>query len=163
MSDLMFADPRVLRAIELAWHEAKLLDDKNYEAWQELFTDEGLYIVPIDPETDDFAGTLNMIYDDKRMRALRVQRMIQGYSPAAVAAARTARIVSRFSVTSVDDHRVVLRGAQLLSAFKRNEFITIGADVEYIIALRSHGDRIERKVVRLLDSEDATRASGYLV
>lgn len=159
----VFSDPRVARAIELAWLEARILDDKDYEAWQELFTDEGLYIVPIDSETDDFAGSLNMIYDDKRMRELRVQRMIQGFSPSAVAAARTARIVSRFTVTSVDDQRVVLRGAQILSSFKRDEFLTIGADVEYVVALRPDGDRLERKVVRLLDSQDATRASGYLV
>lgn len=163
MTGSLLRDERVARAIELIWHEARLLDDKDYAAWEALFTDEGLYIVPIDAETTDFAGTLNMIYDDKRMRALRVQRLLQGYSPSAVAAARTARIVSRFSVESVDDERVVLRAAQLISAFKRNEFITIGADVEHTVALRPDGDRIERKVVRLLDSEDATRASGYLV
>src|SRR5690625_3718865 len=76
-----FSDPRVLRAIELVWHEAALLDEKNYPAWEELFTDDGYYVIPIDPDTTDFGESLNMIYDDKRMRSMRVERMMQGYSP----------------------------------------------------------------------------------
>lgn len=158
-----FNDPRVLRAIELVWREATLLDDKNYPAWEELFTDEALYIVPIDPDTEDFASSLNMIYDDKRMRSMRVERMMQGYAPSAVAAARTARIVSRFVVESVSDESVTVRSAQILSAFKRNDFQTIGSDLTHVIALSDDGDRIAQKVARLINSEDAVNAAGFLI
>ncbi|MDF0529271.1 aromatic-ring-hydroxylating dioxygenase subunit beta [Tsukamurella sp. 8F] len=163
MSDLTFTDPRVLRAIELIWHEARLLDIKDYPAWEQLYTDDGLYVIPIDPDTEDFESSLNMVYDDKRMRNLRVQRMTQGYAPSAVAAARTVRIVSRFTVDSVDDTRVVVRSAQIINAFKRNEFVTLGGELVHTITLADSGDRISRKVVRLIDSEDAVRASGYLL
>ena len=53
--------------------------------------------MPIDPETEDFAGTLNMVYDDARMRRMRVNRMTEGYAIAAVDAARTVRTVSRMT------------------------------------------------------------------
>lgn len=159
----VLGDPRVVRAIELIWYEAQLLDDKDYLAWDRLYTDDGTYIIPIDPDTEDFDGTLNMVYDDQRLRRLRVQRMTQGFSPSAVAAARTVRTVSRFTVLSADDERVTVRSAQIVSAFKRSEFVTIGADLVHTVALRPGGDRIWRKVVRLIDSEDAVRASGYLL
>src|SRR5699024_672863 len=122
-----FSDPRVLRAIELVWHEAALLDEKNYPAWEELFTDDGYYVIPIDPDTTDFGESLNMIYDDKRMRSMRVERMMQGYSPSAVAAARTISGVSRFVVDEVSGTRVVVRSAQVLSAYKPEEVSTIVA------------------------------------
>lgn len=158
-----FNDPRVLRAIELVWKEAAALDAKDYPAWEEMFTDEGLYVIPIDPETTDFASSLNMIYDDKRMRHMRVERMMQGYAPSAVAAARTARVVSRFTVEEVSDTTVVIRSAQILSAFKRAEFHTIGADLTHTIALSEDGDRIAEKVARLINSEDAVSAAGFLI
>lgn len=158
-----FNDPRVLRAIDLVWQEAAALDAKDYPSWEDMFTDEAYYVVPIDPDTTDFAASLNMIYDDKRMRRLRTERMMQGYAPSAVAAARTVRVISRFTVEEVSDTTVVLRSAQILSAFKRDEFSTIGAELTHTIALNDTGDKIAQKVARLINSEDAVSAAGFLI
>jgi 3-phenylpropionate/cinnamic acid dioxygenase small subunit len=161
---LAFSDPRVLRAIQTVWKEATLLDAKDYQAWEAMYTDDAYYVIPIDPDTDDFEKSLNMVYDDKRMRRLRVERLIQGFSPSAVAAARTVRIVSRFTVQSVDDESVTLLSAQILNAFKRDRFSTIGAELTHRVALGSDGnDKIALKVARLIDSEDAVSASGFLL
>ncbi|MCD2118284.1 MULTISPECIES: aromatic-ring-hydroxylating dioxygenase subunit beta [Rhodococcus] len=164
MTDLSLTDPRVLRAVELVWKEAEALDAKDYKSWEQMYTDDGIYVIPIDPDTDDFASSLNMVYDDARMRRLRVQRMLQGYSPSAVAAARTVRVISRFTVQERTDTSVTLRSAQIVNAFKRNEFLTLGADLTHTIVFDDEGDdRIALKVIRLIDSEDAVSASGYLL
>jgi 3-phenylpropionate/cinnamic acid dioxygenase small subunit len=164
MTDVLgFSDPRVLRAIELIWREAALLDAKDYLNWESMYTDDARYVVPIDPDTKDFESSLNMVYDDKRMRRLRVERMLQGFSPSAVAAARTVRVVSRFTVESVADDAVTLKSAQILSAFKRNKFTTIGAELTHRISLDGDGDKISLKVARLIDSEDAVGAFGFLL
>ena len=164
MTDVLaFSDPRVLRAIELIWREAALLDAKDYLQWESMYTDDARYVVPIDPNTEDFESSLNMVYDDKRMRRLRVERMLQGYSQSAVAAARTVRVVSRFTVGSVTDDAVTLKSAQILSAFKRNKFTTIGAELTHRISLDGDGDKISLKVARLIDSEDAVGAFGFLL
>jgi 3-phenylpropionate/cinnamic acid dioxygenase small subunit len=172
MTDLLtgapitLTDMRVLRAVELIWREADLLDRKQYEAWNELYTADGHYIVPIDAETEDFDNTLNMVYDDARMRGMRVTRMIEGYAIAAVDAARTIRTVSRFVPTSVDDDQVVLRSAQVLIAYKRGRHDIWAAEVEHRVRLAAEGpagDRIVRKVVRLVDSEGAPPAAGFLL
>lgn len=161
---LALADPRVLRAIQLVWKEAAVLDAKDYQAWEAMYTDDAYYVIPIDPDTDDYESSLNMVYDDKRMRRLRVERMLQGYSPSAVAAARTVRVVSRFTVESVEDDLVTLVSAQILNAFKRDRFSTIGAELTHKVALGADGDdKIALKVARLIDSEDAVSASGFLL
>ena len=164
MTDVLgFSDPRVLRAIELIWREAALLDAKDYLQWESMYTDDARYVVPIDPDTEDFESSLNMVYDDKRMRRLRVERMLQGFSQSAVAAARTVRVVSRFTVEGVTDDAVTLKSAQILSAFKRNKFTTIGAELTHRISLDDDGDKISLKVARLIDSEDAVGAFGFLL
>ncbi|QFU89805.1 aromatic-ring-hydroxylating dioxygenase subunit beta [Amycolatopsis sp. YIM 10] len=159
-------DPRVARAIDLIWREAALLDRGEYSAWNALYTEDGFYVIPIDPGTDDFAGTLNMVYDDARMRQMRVNRMTEGYAIAAVDAARTVRTVSGFVPESVSDVDVVLRSAQVLIAYKRGSHDIWAADVTHRVRLSPTGpagDRIVLKVVRLVNSEDAVSAAGFLL
>jgi 3-phenylpropionate/cinnamic acid dioxygenase small subunit len=152
-------DPRVTNAVDVVWREAELLDRKDYTAWHELFTDDGVYVIPIDRDTDDFASSLNMVYDDARMRRLRVARMTEGYAIAAVDAARTVRTVSRFVPESVSDDEVVLRSSQVLVAYKRGRHDIWAADVLH----RIRGHRIALKVVRLVDSDEAVPAAGFLL
>lgn len=163
MTEPVLTDARVIRAVELVWREAELLDDKQYETWEQLYTDDAMYVIPIDQEGDDHASSLNMVYDDARMRRMRVERMVQGYAPSAVAAARTVRTVSRFSVTSVDDSEVALRSVQILVAYKRGRTLTLGATVTHRIVLSDSGDRIAEKVVRLLNSDEHVPAAGFLL
>lgn len=163
MIDPFLADSRVQRAIQTIWAEARLLDRKDYEAWEEMFTEDGWYIVPVDPETEDFKSNLNLIYDDSHMRSLRVKRLIQGYSLSAVAAARTVRVISTFTVDGVDDEVVTIRSNQIITTFKRQETKLTGAELTHEIALTKEGEKIQKKVVRLLDSDAAVSAAGYLV
>ena len=157
------ADARVQRAIQLVWHEAALLDAKDYETWLALYTDDASYVIPIDARTEDFDNTLNMVYDDARMRRMRVTRLVEGYSISAVDSARTVRTVSRFTVESVSDTEVTLRSAQVLVSFKRGTHAVLGADLTHRIALSDGGDRIAHKVVRLVNSEAAVNPSGVLL
>lgn len=160
---LPLTDARVVRAIQLVWHEADLLDRKEYVAWNGLYAEDGVYVVPVDPATEDFDNTLNMVYDDARMRAMRVARMTEGYAIAAVDAARTVRTVSRFVPVDATDEHVVLRSAQVVVAFKRGVHDLWAGEVEHRIRLAADGDRIVRKVVRLINSEDAVPAAGFLL
>lgn len=157
------ADTRVLQAIELIWHEAALLDAKDYQAWDALWADEGRYIIPIDPDTDDFDGSLNMVNDDTRMRRMRIERLTSGYSMSALAAARTVRTVSRFTVEERTEDSITVRSAQILVGFKRDDQQTLAADVTHRIRYTERGPRLDLKVIRLVNSQAAVNASGYLL
>ncbi|QDQ94926.1 hypothetical protein FND50_31850 [Rhodococcus sp. WB9] len=165
-TDLMtaqLADTRVLQAIELIWHEAALLDAKDYHAWDALWTDEGRYVIPIDPDTDDFDGSLNMVNDDTRMRRMRIERLTSGYSMSALAAARTVRTVSRFTVEERSEDSITVKSAQILVGFKRDDQQTLAADVTHRIRYTESGPRLDLKVIRLVNSQAAVNASGYLL
>jgi 3-phenylpropionate/cinnamic acid dioxygenase small subunit len=157
------SDPRVVRAIELIWHEADLLDRKEYDAWKRLYAPDAHYVVPVDRESEDFANALNMVYDDAHLRDLRVQRMTEGHAIAAVDAARTVRTVSRFVPVEVTDTEVTLRSAQVLVAFKRGSHDLWAGEVTHTVRLADSGDLVARKVVRLIDSDDAVPAAGFLL
>ena len=162
---LPLTDARVARAIGLVWREADVLDRKEYVAWGTLYAEDGLYVIPVNTSDDDFDNQLNMVYDDARMRAKRVQRLTEGYAISAVDSARTVRTVSRFIPVEVSDETVSLRAGQVLVAYKRGVYDLWAADVDYDIRLgRSSGDdRIVRKVIRLVNADDVVTASGFLL
>ncbi|NMO03037.1 hypothetical protein HH308_17630 [Gordonia sp. TBRC 11910] len=158
-------DPRVGRALDLIAREAELLDHKDYTEWEKLYLDEALYIIPIDPDTTDFANTLNMVYDDATMRRMRVTRMTEGYAIAAVDSARTVRTVSRVVPSDVTDDVVQLRVGQTLIAYKRGRHDIWAANVDYIVRLgeSAMSDRILQKVIRLINGNDEVPAAGFLL
>lgn len=156
-------DPRALAAVSLVWREAHLLDARRYEEWDGLWMEGGEYVVPIDRETTDFAATLNLVYDDDRMRRMRIERLTGGFSISAAAAARTVRSVSRHVVTGRDGDAIEICSAQVLVGYKREETFVLAADVTHRIVFGTDGPRISRKIVRLVNSEEAVTASGFLL
>ena len=155
-------------AIALIWREAELLDRKAYADWLTLWTDTGHYTVPIDPTTTDFSSTLNYVYDDHVMRGLRVERMTCGFSASASDAARTVRTVSRFTKAGAPDvdNVIEVRSSQIVAANKRGITTLFAADLTHRIALSSTPDgeaKIIDKVIRLIDSEEALNAIGFLL
>lgn len=157
-----FSGP-LAKAIEFVWREAQLLDRKDYAQWSQLWSEDGVYVVPIDGEDDDFASRLNYVFDDARMRALRIERLTGGHSPSAVDAAKTVRTVSRFTLVEAAGDLVEVNSAQVLYAYKRGVATPFIADLNHRIRFVDGQPRLERKVIRLINAEDALNALGFLL
>lgn len=91
----------------------------------------------------------------------REARLLDSIS--AVAAARTVRTVSSFVVVRSAEDAVELNSAQVLVGYKREETFVLGADLTHRIVLDGGEPRIARKVIRLLNSQDAVSATGFLL
>jgi 3-phenylpropionate/cinnamic acid dioxygenase small subunit len=160
---MLLSNPAVAQALGLIWHEAELLDRREYAKWLTLWDPAGHYVVPIDPDTEDFVATLNYVFDDHEMRAKRIERMTSGYSASANHAARTIRTVSRFTVASQQDGFIEIRSAQIIVAYKRGVSTLFAADLSHRIALEGEAPRIAQKVIRLIDSTDPLNAVGFIL
>jgi len=150
-------------AMAFIWAEADLLDAKRYPEWLALWRAEGLYIVPIDPDTEDFAATLNYHYDDAAMREARVKRLGSKASMSVSAAARTVRTVSRFRIAETEGARTQVRCAQHLVECKSGRERLYAADLTYDLIREPDGVKLLRKVVRLVNSTEALGGVAYLL
>ena len=150
-------------AMQFVWLEADLLDSACYVEWQALWTATSRYVVPIEPGATDFENTLNYAYDDAEMRAKRAERLISGQSVSASPVARTVRLLSRFRVLRSEGEECALRCAQMLTEFRRGRERTYAADIDFVLVRTPDGLRIERKVIRLVNSSDALGGIGYIL
>jgi len=150
-------------AAEFLWKEADMLDRRDYEAWQGLWTEDGLYIVPIERDAEDYADVLNYAYDDAKMRDMRVRRLNSSFSMSALTASNTVRTISRFVVLDRSASEITVRGAQMLADYRRDNLRMLAADVEATIRQTDDGLKLVRKVVTLVNCEDAVTGMGYLL
>ena len=61
--------------IDFVVREARLLDDRRYEEWNALFTDDAIYWVPLVPNQPEGLDHTSHLYEDKLLRELRIERL----------------------------------------------------------------------------------------
>ena len=145
------------------WQEGDMLDHGEYDGWLKMWTENGTYIIPIDPKETDFENTLNYAYDDHHMRELRVQRLTGGESISTSPQPRTVRMQSRFRVLVDDGVQVTVRCAQNIREFRKENLKFYSADLTYQLIRSEGGFKIQRKVVSLINSDDALAGIGYIL
>jgi benzoate/toluate 1,2-dioxygenase subunit beta len=68
----------VSRAAEFLFDEAELLDARRLDEWASLFSDDGVYWLPMDPDQVAPGDGLNIVYDDRPRLLDRVSRLASG-------------------------------------------------------------------------------------
>ena len=152
----------LFEAAEFIWREGEILDQQDYAKWLPLWTENGLYIIPIDREDDDYADKLNIAYDDAIMRAARVKRLKSGFSISSAPSARTVRSASRFVMGEPVDGTTVVRCAQTIVEYKFERTRTLAADVTFHLVRRDGAIAIARKEIMFINSDDFVWGIGYL-
>ena len=145
------------------WIEGDMLDHGDFDTWLNLWSEKGTYIIPIDPKEVDFENTLNYAYDDHHMRQLRIQRLTGGESISTSPQPQTVRSLSRFRVLFESDEEVTVRCAQYLREFRKDSLKNYSADIVYELERVSDTFKIQRKLIRLINADDALAGIGYIL
>jgi 3-phenylpropionate/cinnamic acid dioxygenase small subunit len=93
------ADVHAQQLVELVYREARLLDARDYDAWNLLFSDDAYYWVPLEHEQPDGINHTSHLYEDKLLRELRIQRL---KSPRAFSQMPTSRCHHLLQAPSVE-------------------------------------------------------------
>jgi 3-phenylpropionate/cinnamic acid dioxygenase small subunit len=97
------------------------------------------------------------------VRGLRVQRLIGGESISTSPQPRTVRTLSRFRVLADDGVNVTVRAAQNIREFRKESLKHYTADLTYTLVRAEGGFKIHRKVISLINSDDALAGIGYIL
>ncbi len=116
-----FAPLSRAEAEQLLYREARLLDERRYEDWQAMFTEDGRYWLPIvmDEDEPDPATSISIIYDDAARIDERVYRTLHTPVLDQNPPSRTARMVSNVEVEpELDGGEAVVRCVQLIGELR---------------------------------------------
>jgi len=143
------------------WAEGAMLDGTEYDEWLDLWTEDGLYIMPID-EGDDYENQLNLCYDDDRMRRDRVGRFQRGFSISSAPPAQTVRTQSRFRIEAVEGDLVTVSCGEQVIEDKFGRQRIWAANIRYTLKITGDGFKLHGKIVRLLNADGMLNSFSYL-
>lgn len=75
MQDGFVAEREGNDPIEFVYEEARLIDEQRFDEWYELFTEDGLYWMPLTREQPDGRTHTSLFYEDRLLLKLRIERM----------------------------------------------------------------------------------------
>lgn len=138
---------------QFLYHEARLLDAGELEAWLELFTEDATYWVPLERGQKDPHETSSLIYDDRALLELRVKQARHPRAHARQPLARTVHQVGNVAVVKEDKDSILVNSTLTLVEWRNEKQRVWGALVEHRLRRAQAGLRIARKRVDLVNSE----------
>ena len=150
------SDPDLRGVFEtFLYYEADLLDRGEFEAWYDLFTEDGLYWVPIGDDGDDPGRAVSVAFDDHRRLGDRIAWMntgdVHSHKPPSV----TQRMISNVMVWPIDDQTALSRSAFTLHAHRRGVTDSFAGRYEHVL----HMDEGRPTMIRMKKAVLVDRSS----
>ena len=136
-------------------HEARLLDERRYDDWLALYTEDAWYWIPLEEGQADPKETVSLMYDDRRLLETRVRRLSQGKLHIQEPKSRTSRIVTNVSIEARDDAGATVRSKFIVTEYRRGEQLTYAGTYFHRLVRKGGQFRIAWKKVEVINSEDA--------
>ncbi|MBF4163108.1 aromatic-ring-hydroxylating dioxygenase subunit beta [Nocardioides acrostichi] len=142
---------------DVVHREGELLDDRRYDEWAELFTDDCRYWAPYDWYAPEPRGAMNIIYDDKARLLDRVSRLTGGDFHSQDPASHTTRLIGVVrpladpgSWTPPGVSEAAFTASFRLTELRREVLTEYSGRVSWWLRTESGSPRIVAKKVQLL-------------
>lgn len=150
----MTDDPVFVRRVEeFLFHEARLLDEREFEAWMALFSDDGIYWIPATQGQQDPLGEVSIAYEDRQLLDVRVRRLRHPDNFADQPPARTRRVIGNVLLDDSDGTSTVVRSNFTLVEFQNDAQRLFAGEYVHTLAAAGDGFRIRQKRVNLLNCD----------
>ncbi len=147
------------QAEDFLFNEARLLDNLDLEQWLQLFSENGLYWIPIDESVPNDVN-LSIIYDMPLRRQERVYHLLHNTYPAQSPRSRVVHFVSNVAVQP-SSRGVQVYSSQLIYEMRTGDSTQIGlgepaplaAQVEHILCSEAGQVKILEKKILLINRD----------
>jgi len=143
---------------EFAFEEARLLDAGRFEAWVDLFAEDGVYWVPAEPGQPAPEGTLSLFHETRPLLRLRARRLTHPQTHIQAPPVRTHHHLSNLSGSDLGGGQYLLQSMLLMAEWRNGEQRLFSAACEHCLRRTLAGLRIAWKRVELLNCDAPHRA-----
>jgi len=145
------------------YREARLQDEHQYNEWESLWTDDGVYWVPANGDGGDPEQVMSIIYDNRSRIALRIRQYHTGKRFSQTPQSRLRRLISNIEVLQDDGQELSVGSNVLIFENQTRGDVLWAARTEYRLRREADGLRMVRKKVNLVNNQDALYSMAFLV
>jgi 3-phenylpropionate/cinnamic acid dioxygenase small subunit len=140
---------------DLVYLEARLIDERRFDEWYALYADDAFYWVPLVPGQQDGENHTSLMYEDKLLLKLRIERFGNPRSYSLHPQVRCLHVLQRPEVESADPagNRWVVRTNEIYVETQGDTRQVYAAVVRHTLSVVDGALRIRLKRVDLLDCD----------
>lgn len=140
--------------------EARMLCEKRFDEWYELFTDDAFYWIPLVPGQPDGLNHVSLMYEDKLLLKLRIERLKNARSYSQHPASRSHHLLQAPDVEHADEAAgVYITRTQFIYTEVQGDAQQSYAGTVFHTLVREEGQlRIRLKRIDLLNCDAALPA-----
>ena len=141
--------------IQFVIREARLLDEKRFDEWYELFAEDGHYWVPASPNQPDPLNHNSLAYEDKLLLKLRIERLKQPTAYSQKPASRCHHLLQTPEIEKSEKDEFLIRTNLIYTETKGYDSQRYAATAWHSLVSINQGLRIKLKRVDLLNCDAA--------
>ena len=142
---------------QFLYKEARLLDQRKFEEWNDLFAETGMYWIPLEEDQEDPVNHLSLAYENSMMRQVRINRLNHDRAWSQKPRSRTSHIVSAIVVESVCEasNQLIVGSAFTMAEWRSFGLRTFAGLYTHTLKVSDGRLQILQKRVDLIDSSEA--------
>lgn len=136
------------------WHEARLLDERRFDDWLALWTDDGRYWMPRHHGQADPFKQISLFWEDRMLRETRVRRLLHPRNWSQQPPTRSSRLIGNIQIEGLDAAGHLIVCSTLHYAEYRLEQRLLAGQVFHKLARAEDGGfRLQLKRVNLINCD----------
>ncbi len=137
------------------FHEARLLDQRRWHDWLDLFAEGGMYWAPLTHDQTDPINHVSLYYEDALLREVRARRLEEKRAWSQQPVTQAARIIGNIHLLADTEGDIVAVSTFHLLEWRRSGNRMLGGHYTHRLRPAAGGLRIVLKRIDLIDCEAA--------
>lgn len=139
---------------QFVYREARLMDERKFDDWLALWTQDAIYWVPCNEDDYDPRRHVSLIYDNRFRLEERIFRYKSPDAHAQDPPTRTRRVVSNIEVEDGPDGEITVYANFVVAAARRSEEMVLGGRTLYKLRNEADGLKMFFKKVMLVNNNE---------
>jgi 3-phenylpropionate/cinnamic acid dioxygenase small subunit len=147
-------DADLQRQVEqFLFYQSELLDTKNWQAYIDLFADDGVYWMPARPEQTEWLDSPSIFAEDKELMSVRMGRIIHPNAWSQAPLWETSHLVGNVVIEEAADSRVHARSRFQVLELRRDTLRSFAGAYRHTLRRHAGNFRIELQRVDLMNAQ----------
>jgi benzoate/toluate 1,2-dioxygenase beta subunit len=141
-------------------HEARLLDERRFREWMQLFADDGTYWVPSVPDQQSPFDQASLFYDDRELMRTRIERLEHPRIHVQTPPSRTVHLIGNVHLdkTDADTGEYAVSSSVIMAEYRDDQQRIFAGRQHHRLRREGENLRIVQKRVDLINCDSAFEA-----
>ena len=138
---------------QFLYRQSELLDTKQWQAWIDLFTDDGVYWMPADPAHQHWDGVPSIFAEDKNLMNVRKGRVLHPDAWSQRPMWGTNHVVSNVVIEKESPQEIVVRSRFHMLELRRDDVRHFAGSYRHQLAKKGDDYRIKLQRVDMTNAQ----------